>query len=743
MDAISLSSGNKLAGRYRVLQKLGEGSFAETFLAEDEHLPDAFRCVIKKLKTGVEDEAKLKIAKRLFDEEARTLHQLGSHPNIPQLLAHFEEDGEFYLVEEYVAGTSLYQELATGQQWSEGYVTKLMKDILSALSFVHQKQVIHRDIKPSNIIRREKDGQIVLIDFGAVKQVANQAIDEGSHVAPHTVIVGTPGYMPGEQLRGSPRMSSDVYAVGMIGIYALTGLNPALGQLPEDEATAEILWKDRASISLEFASILEKMVAYDFRQRYPSAKEALEALNALALYRQDNAPTILKDPAHSAADAPIGSGITINPNPGSGASSSGGVSVNASPRQGNGQGTSNSGIIINSPTGAGSSIGGSSGTLNSAALEPTSIGSGIHPNAAAAVAYKGIEPMGETVAAQEPTSVSPLEPTSVGTYAISNVRPAEIAKPALNLTSGVRRAFPLKIFALGGAVVVGLGAIAALASPNIEPICKALNNCSANIKYGAVYKEASNSAEAALSVINNAKSVKDLQTAQSQLQQSLQQLGKVPKNVDSYSEAQKLLPNYQTQLKNLQERIGLENKAQLELKQADTIATKVIAQKKLPGTVAALSNNKAKLKEAIQRIDQIPQKSLSTSQGLAQKQAYLKKSQELDVEIKKQYVIEAAQQRRAAAAARSSGGWRDRPASQYPSGGQEPIWGAGSSSGSAPPPAVWNSGSSSVAQDPPRSAPAPARAPAAREPIWGGGGVQQAAPPASSSGSAGNNEPLW
>ncbi len=747
MDAISLSSGNKLAGRYRVLQKLGEGSFAETFLAEDEHLPDAFRCVIKKLKTGVEDEAKLKIAKRLFDEEARTLHQLGSHPNIPQLLAHFEEDGEFYLVEEYVAGTSLYQELATGQQWSEGYVTKLMKDILSALSFVHQKQVIHRDIKPSNIIRREKDGQIVLIDFGAVKQVANQATDEGSHIAPHTVIVGTPGYMPGEQLRGSPRMSSDVYAVGMIGIYALTGLNPALGQLPEDESTAEILWKDRTSISPEFASILEKMVAYDFRQRYPSAKEALDALNALALYRQDNAPTIIKDPSHPIG-IPSGSGITINPKNGSVANPSWDVSVNSGTGQvtagqaTTGQATASSGIIINSPTGAGSSIGVSSGTAGSAALEPTSIGSGIHLNAVAGETDSGIERPGETVggAAQEPTSVSPLEPTSVGTYAISNARPAEISKPALDLASGVRRAFPLKIFALGGAVIVGLGAITALASPNIEPICKALNNCSANIKYASVYKEASNSAEAALSVINNAKSVKDLQTAQSQLQQSVQQLSKVPKGVDSYSEAQKLLPNYQSQLKTVQERITLESKAQQELKQADTVATKVLAQKKLPETVAALSDNKVKLQEAIQRIDKIPQQSLSTSQGLAQKQAYLKKSKELDVEIKKQAAIEAEQQR---AAAVSGSGWRDH-AVENP-GGREPLWGAGSSSSSAPPPAVWNSGSSSVAQDTPRYVPAPAPAPApAREPIWGGGGAaQQAAPPPSNSGGSGGKEPLW
>jgi serine/threonine protein kinase len=748
MDAISLSSGNKLAGRYRVLQKLGEGSFAETFLAEDEHLPDAFQCVIKKLKTGVEDEAKLKIAKRLFDEEARTLHQLGSHPNIPQLLAHFEENHEFYLVEEYVAGSSLYQELATGQQWSESYVTRLLKDILSALSFVHQKQVIHRDIKPSNIIRRESDGQIVLIDFGAVKQVANQAFDDNSHIAAHTVIVGTPGYMPGEQLRGSPRTSSDVYAVGMIGIYALTGLNPALGQLPEDEATAEILWRDKTSISEEFASILDKMVAYDFRQRYPSAKEALDALNALAFYQQDNSPTIIK------GIGDVGMPIDRSNTMGSGSSfnipMNGDSSIQTTPTQGSGaqsipaQGTAGSGIIINRGAG-GSSIG--HPVAVSPDLEPTSISPIHYSDAAAQLESNGV--LNGASAALEPTSISQSEPTSVGTYVVSNTRPADITKPVLDSPAKTRRSLPIKVLALGGAAIVSIGAIAALASPNIEPLCKALNNCSANIKYGSVYKEASNAAESALSAINTAKSVKDLKGAQTQLQKSIQELGKVPKNVDSYTDAQKLLPNYQKQLKNVQEKITLETKAQQELQQAKSIANKVIEQKKPAVSLAALTDDRAKLQQAIARVDKIPTNSLIAPERQTQKQAYLKKTKELDTEIQKQVAAEREAQRRrdaaaAAAAPRSSGGGGGS-SSGSSGGGGEPLWGQGSSGGGgseAPPPAVWNSGgsgSSSVAREP-----APAAAPATREPLWGGGSSQQAAPPPSNSGgSSGGGEPLW
>jgi serine/threonine protein kinase len=749
MDAISLSSGNKLAGRYRVLQKLGEGSFAETFLAEDEHLPDAFQCVIKKLKTGVEDEAKLKIAKRLFDEEARTLHQLGSHPNIPQLLAHFEENHEFYLVEEYVAGSSLYQELATGQQWSESYVTKLLKDILKALSFVHQKQVIHRDIKPSNIIRRESDGQIVLIDFGAVKQVANQAFDDNSHIAAHTVIVGTPGYMPGEQLRGSPRTSSDVYAVGMIGIYALTGLNPALGQLPEDEATAEILWRDKTSISEEFASILDKMVAYDFRQRYPSAKEALDALNALAFYQQDNSPTIIKD--ISDVSVPMDGGNAMGSRSSFNIPVSGGSGMQPTPTQGSGaqptptQGTAGSGIIINRGTG-GSSIG--RPIAGNPELEPTSIGP-INFSEAAAELEGSNGVLNGASAALEPTSISPSEPTSAGTYVVSNARPADIAKPVLDSPAKTRRGLPIKVFALGGAAILSIGAIAALASPNIEPLCKALNNCSANIKYGSVYKEASNAAESALSAINTAKSVKDLQGAQTKLQHSIQELGKIPKNVDSYTDAQKLLPNYQKQLKNVQEKVTLETKAQQELQQAKSIANKVLEQKKPAVSLAALTDDRAKLKQAIQRIDKIPTNSLIAPERQTQKQAYLKKTKELDTEIQRQAAAaaeQAAQQRREAAAAPRSYGGSGGGSGSSGSGG-EPLWGQGSGGGGseAPPPAVWNSGGSggsggsSVAREP-----APAPAPAPREPLWGSGSSQQAAPPPSNSGgSSGGAEPLW
>lgn len=267
-----------LGGRYRLIDLLGEGGFGQTFRAEDLHLPGNPRCVVKRLKPLVSDRRSLEIAIRLFNTEAQVLYRLGTHDQIPRLLAHFEDGQEFYLVQEFVNGYSLAQELVPGQPWPEQRVIQLLQEILEVLEFVHSQNVIHRDIKPPNLMRRF-DGKIVLIDFGAVKQVSTQLIHPDSSPT-HTVAIGTQGYMPNEQLAGNPRFSSDIYAVGMIGIQALTGCLPK--QLRQDSYTSELLWRDRVGeVSSALAAVLDKMVCYDFRSRYPSAAEALIALQQI------------------------------------------------------------------------------------------------------------------------------------------------------------------------------------------------------------------------------------------------------------------------------------------------------------------------------------------------------------------------------------------------------------------------------------------------------------------------------
>ncbi|MEM9922489.1 MAG: tetratricopeptide repeat protein [Cyanobacteria bacterium P01_D01_bin.50] len=270
--------GNTLVGRYQIISNLGGGGFGETFVAYDTHLPDSPKCVVKKLKPQAKDPLTLQTARRLFDTEAKVLYKLGKHERIPQLLAYFEENQEFYLVQEYIYGHDLNEEIKPGKPISQDQVISLLQEILEILEFVHQQKVIHRDINPRNILRDDNNDKLVLIDFGAVKQITTQVVSSVNQTQ-FTVAIGTPGYIPGEQAQGEPRFSSDIYALGVMSISALTGLSPE--ELEKDDDTNEFIWQKHAEVSPEFAEILDKMVRYDFRVRYASATQALEALKNL------------------------------------------------------------------------------------------------------------------------------------------------------------------------------------------------------------------------------------------------------------------------------------------------------------------------------------------------------------------------------------------------------------------------------------------------------------------------------
>ncbi|HBB30997.1 MAG TPA: serine/threonine protein kinase [Cyanobacteria bacterium UBA8803] len=270
--------GRLLDQRYQVVEVLGQGGFGHTYIAQDTHRPGNPTCVVKHLKPATSDPECLQTARRLFNSEAETLEKLGHHDQIPRLLAYFEENEEFYLVQEFIAGHPLTKELPAGQRWSYSQVIQLLQEVLSILEFVHGNGVIHRDLKPDNLIRRQQDNKLVLVDFGAVKQVQMQSIMAHEGLA-ETVAIGTPGYMPSEQGQGRPRPCSDIYALGIIGIQAVTGLNPR--QLLEDSATGEIIWRQYAQISEELAAILTKMVRHYFKHRYQTATEVLQALTLL------------------------------------------------------------------------------------------------------------------------------------------------------------------------------------------------------------------------------------------------------------------------------------------------------------------------------------------------------------------------------------------------------------------------------------------------------------------------------
>jgi serine/threonine-protein kinase len=267
--------GTLLAGRYQVRQILGRGGFGQTYIALDTHRPGDPKCVVKHFHPVTYNPGFMETARRLFNSEAEILEKLGYHDQIPRLLAYFEENREFFLVQEFIEGHSLKLEMPPEQPWSEGKVILFLQQVLDILKFIHLHNVIHRDIKPDNIIRRSQDGKLVLIDFGSVKQVQTKIVTL-SEQTEITVAIGTPGYMPIEQVMGKPHPNSDIYSLGIVAIQALTGLHPR--EFEVNAYPGEIVWQHRAKVSPEFANLLSKMVLNNCKERYQTAIEVLEDL---------------------------------------------------------------------------------------------------------------------------------------------------------------------------------------------------------------------------------------------------------------------------------------------------------------------------------------------------------------------------------------------------------------------------------------------------------------------------------
>ncbi|MEG3959145.1 protein kinase domain-containing protein [Microcoleus sp. herbarium2] len=250
---------------YVLKEKLGSGGFGETYLAEYPQklsVPQR-KCVVKLLKPNRKDDSDMVCR---FKHEAEILTRLGDeHNQIPRYIDYFEENRDFYIVQEYIDGHDLTNEITSGEPWSEDEAIELLQGVLKVLAYVHEESVIHRDIKPSNIMRRDSDNKLILIDFGAAKEVIS-----GRENISSTIEIGTWAYMPIEQMDGNPQLASDIYSLGRMAIQALTGL--AVDRIPKHS------WCEQVNVSKWLADILTKMVRYDFRHRYRDATEALNAL---------------------------------------------------------------------------------------------------------------------------------------------------------------------------------------------------------------------------------------------------------------------------------------------------------------------------------------------------------------------------------------------------------------------------------------------------------------------------------
>ena len=262
-----------LQGRYQLQQQLGRNAGRQTWLAEDIKASPAESVIVKLLAFSPQMQWE---DFKLFEREAQVLKNL-DHPRIPRYRDYFSLDKQtgsglcwFGLVQDYIPGSSLQQLIDEGKRFSEAQVRQIATDILNILIYLHELSpaVLHRDIKPSNLILGE-DGQVYLVDFGAVQ---NQAATEGVTFT----VVGTTGYAPLEQFWGKTVPASDIYALGATLIHLLTGVAP--GNLPQNNL--RIQFKDKVSIDPNFIRWIEALTAPDLKQRYTTAIQALEDLKA-------------------------------------------------------------------------------------------------------------------------------------------------------------------------------------------------------------------------------------------------------------------------------------------------------------------------------------------------------------------------------------------------------------------------------------------------------------------------------
>ena len=265
-----------LNNRYRVIEKLGEGGFGLTLLVEDIQMPSHRHCVIKQLKPHTQNPQIDQSVRERFGQEAAVLEKLGEgHSQIPKLYGHFEEDGLFFLAQEWIDGETLSDRVKSVGKMSEKEVKKVLSSLLPVLEYIHSKQIIHRDIKPQNVLVRKCDDEPVLIDFGVVKEAISQAVNTWD--SDLTASMGTPQFMSPEQAAGRPEYSSDLYSLGLTAIYLLTGKWPR--ELETDSQTREIVWRNHdVKVSVRFAAILDKAIRFHPLSRFVTAQEMLAAL---------------------------------------------------------------------------------------------------------------------------------------------------------------------------------------------------------------------------------------------------------------------------------------------------------------------------------------------------------------------------------------------------------------------------------------------------------------------------------
>ena len=271
-----------LGDRYNILKRLYEEEFETVYIAEAKDSSVPTKYLIQQFTPQYLSQAQLAAAKDLFSRESSVLETLGSHPQIPSIHDYFETQGQFFVVQEFILGQSLQDELRGAEPYSETEAIAFLNDILPVLQFIHQNNYIHRDIKPSHLMRNSVDKKIYLTNFYAIKEKINpQNLDITGQFMPH-ITVGTQGYIAIEQHLGKPEFCSDIYALGIVIIQALTKIE--LTQFEYDDDNNPVwhnLLPNISEFNPQFLDIIDTMVRCNHRKRYQSANAILASLKQL------------------------------------------------------------------------------------------------------------------------------------------------------------------------------------------------------------------------------------------------------------------------------------------------------------------------------------------------------------------------------------------------------------------------------------------------------------------------------
>jgi len=268
-----------IGDQYKIKKQLNSDTFEYNYLGEDlENKTDYNLVQIQQLQSRY-------LVEKRFNNQINTLQLLNDNPHIPKLLNSFCENGQLFLIQEFIEGVSL-EEIIRKKVMKEKEVILLLNHLLNILLFIHSHNIIHRNITPSNILKKRESQDIILLNFSCVKEIVNQSLnfDNPNTKNFYTQVIGTAAYMPPEQYNGKPRFASDIYGLGKTIIYTLTGKQPL--ELDNLKRDYDYDWDKFATISPPLITILNKMIESDYKKRYQSVEEVLTDLKPLLMIDQ-------------------------------------------------------------------------------------------------------------------------------------------------------------------------------------------------------------------------------------------------------------------------------------------------------------------------------------------------------------------------------------------------------------------------------------------------------------------------